>query len=98
VRLGKIRHAFWRFPLPVFAIIAGGLLFLHTHGDHPGAHTIAVHHTIMGTLAIFAGTFKLAGPLWYGKQTHTSGDWSAWDVAWAGLILVIGAQLLIYTE
>lgn len=51
-RTGRIAQHWWRVPLPVFAILGGLALFLHSHGAHPAAHKIAIHHTIMGILAI----------------------------------------------
>jgi len=65
------------------------MLFLHSHGAHPAAHKIAIHHTLMGIMAITAGSCKLASEL---------PDLSRWGLAWASLILLIGLQLLVYTE
>ena len=98
-RMGRIPHAYWRMPLPLLAILAGIFLFLHSHDDHPAGHMIALHHIAIGTMAVLAGSFKLAGPL---SRTSASEDaaWlgSRWDAAWACLILIMGVQLLIYTE
>ncbi len=102
--LGRIRHGLWQAPLPVFAILGGLLLFLHGHGAHPAAHKIALHHAIMGTLAMSAGACKLM-PGWTagGRRTELGGGprktrCSRWDLVWAGLICLIGIQLLVYTE
>ena len=98
-RSGKIRKLAWGIPLPLFAILGGVLLFLHQHGDHPAAHKIAMNHMVMGTIAIAAGTCKLAG--WsrlIGDSSAARPRHSGWDLAWAALILMIGLQLLIYTE
>ncbi len=51
-RTGRIAQHWSRVPLPVFAVLGGLALFLHCHGAHPAAHKIAIHHTIMGILAI----------------------------------------------
>jgi putative copper resistance protein D len=69
------------------------MLFLHSHGAHPSAHKIAIHHTVMGTMAIAAGSCKLLNARSRAMDTR-----SGWELAWAGLILMIGVQLLIYSE
>jgi putative copper resistance protein D len=98
-RGGRIRHTLWILPLPVFAIIGGLMLFLHSHGSHPSAHKIAIHHTIMGTMAVSAGCSKLLSGstrpyvhsmAWFNRLQ--------WEVIWAFCILFIGIQLLLYTE
>jgi hypothetical protein len=55
-RTGRLNHLWWRIPLPGFAIIGGLSLFMHSHGAHPSAHKIALHHTIMGIMAVAAGS------------------------------------------
>ncbi|OGW90034.1 MAG: hypothetical protein A3K11_04845 [Nitrospirae bacterium RIFCSPLOWO2_12_FULL_63_8] len=94
--LGRLRHVFWSIPFPAFAIIGGLMLFLHSHGDHPSAHKIALDHAIMGTLAVAAGFCKLVSV----RTTMPSGTnhVSRWDLAWAGFIVLIGLQLLFYSE
>jgi putative copper resistance protein D len=88
-RLGRLTATAWRIPLPAFAIIGGLMLFGHSHGAHPAAHKIAVHHAVMGALAISAGSSKLlAGGL----------SRPRWDLLWPLLILIIGLQLLVYSE
>ena len=94
-RLGWFAHAAWTVPLPLFAIVGGFMLFGHSHGDHPGAAKIAMHHAIMGTMAITAGSSKLISG-WRVRQLVS--DRSYWELTWACLVLVIGLQLLIYTE
>lgn len=94
-RLGWFAHAAWMVPLPLFAIVGGLMLFSHSHGDHPGAHRIALHHAIMGTMAITAGSSKLVSG-WRGPQLMR--ERSYWELLWASLVLVIGLQLLIYSE
>lgn len=88
-RTGQIAQAWWRIPLPVAAILAGLMLFLHSHGAHPAAHKIAIHHTIMGTMAITAGSCKLVSEI---------PDRARWGLVWACLVLLIGVQLLFYSE
>jgi hypothetical protein len=94
-RSGFVRHAAWVVPLPVFAIVGGWMLFSHSHGAHPAAHKIAGHHAVMGALAITAGSSKLVGVWKSGPSLPVS---SRWEFLWAGLILLIGMQLLFYSE
>ncbi len=94
-RLGWFAHAAWMMPLPLFAIVGGLMLFSHSHGDHPGAYQIALHHAIMGTMAITAGSSKLVSG-WRGRQLMT--ERSLWELIWASLVLMIGLQLLLYSE
>lgn len=93
-RLGRPGHAAWATPLPFMAIIGGLMLFDHSHGAHPAAQKIAVHHTVMGILAVTAGSSKL----WSGFTLGSNRAGSKWELLWAGLLLVIGIQLLIYSE
>ena len=94
-RLGNAGHRAWASPLPLMAIIGGIMLFGHSHGDHPGAHKIAMHHAIMGTMAVTAGSSKLFST-WANPLREESV--SRWEWLWAGLILLIGTQLVIYSE
>lgn len=94
-RLDRARHVGWLVPLPLFAMIGGFMLFGHSHGAHPAAEKIAMYHAVMGTLAVSAGSSKLASS-WRGVVI----GWSRtrWETIWASLILLIGLQLLIYSE
>lgn len=92
-RIGKLTPTLWRAPLPVFAIIGGLMLFLHSHGAHLAAQKIAFPHTVMGIMAMTAGACKLTR-----RQGSGSGASSRWELAWAALILLIGIDLLLYTE
>ncbi|HSF67057.1 MAG TPA: hypothetical protein VLA67_06455 [Nitrospiraceae bacterium] len=94
-RLGRPSHSAWAAPLPLFAIIGGLMLFSHSHGDHPSAHKIAIDHAIMGTMAVTAGSSKLLSD-WFRSPSHAG--FSKWELLWAALILLIGIQLLIYSE
>lgn len=94
-RIGRIEHKAWASPLPLMAIVGGLMLFGHSHGFHPSAHKIAMHHAIMGTMAVTAGSSKLLST-WVGP-TERSGS-ANWEWLWVCLILLIGAQLLIYSE
>jgi putative copper resistance protein D len=94
-RLGRMGHMAWATPLPLMAIVGGLMLFGHSHGVHPSAHKIAIHHAIMGMMAVTAGSSKL-----FSSWAHSFSGPAAskWEILWAGLILLIGAQLLIYSE
>ncbi len=97
-RMGRIRHMAWGIPLPLFALIGGTMLFLHSHGVHPSAHKIAFHHSVMGTMAILAGVCKItAGYKSPGAGSDGAGR-SAWALAWSAFVLLIGIELLVYTE
>ena len=95
-RLGRLRHVLWTIPFPAFAISGGLMLFLHDHGVHPSAHKIAMDHALMGTVAVAAGFCRLVSAR-TAVQNAAAGS-SRWDLAWAGLILLIGLQLLFYSE
>ena len=94
-RLGQIRHAVWVAPLPLFAIIGGLMLFGHSHGDHPSAHQIAMDHAIIGSMAVTAGSSKLLAD-WF--RSLSNAGFPKWELPWACLILLIGIQLLLYSE
>jgi len=91
-RTDKVKHMVWGLPLPVFALIGGVMLFLHSHGAHPSAHKIAIHHAVMGTTALVAGLCKIIAGV--KKQEGRS----PWALAWSVLVLLIGVELLVYTE
>lgn len=94
-RLGQIGHAVWVAPLPVFAILGGLMLFSHSHGVHPSAQNIAMDHAIMGTMAVTAGLSRLLSD---GLRSPLHAGSSKWELLWAGLIVLIGMQLLVYSE
>jgi len=94
-RVGWVTHPVWAVPLPFFALSGGLLLFVHSHGVHPATQTIELHHAIMGALAVSAGTTKSVS----GWLTSSSdGSVKGWDLAWVGLIFLIGLQLILYFE
>ncbi|MDF0645589.1 MAG: hypothetical protein P0111_16275 [Nitrospira sp.] len=92
-RRGGLRLVWWMAPLPLMAIVGGLMLFAHSHGDHPSGEKIALHHAIMGTMAVTAGSSKLLSGWVREQQTPLRSE-----IIWACLIVVIGAQLLIYSE
>lgn len=112
IELARRREALqapgWLFPLPLFAIVGGLMLFSHNHGAHPAAQHIAMHHALMGTTAVAAGIAKtLAGWKTVRQLSPRAGvglegvgtrDISWWDLTWSLLVLVIAVQLLLYRE
>lgn len=94
-RVRQLGHAAWAAPLPLFAIIGGLMLFGHSHGLHPSAHKIAMGHALMGTMAVTAGSSKLLSD-WL--RAPAQARYSKRELFWAGLILLIGLQLLVYAE
>jgi hypothetical protein len=94
-RTRRISAGLWSALLPLFAIVGGLMLFGHSHGVHPSAQKIAMHHAMMGTLAITAGSSKLLLG-WFRPSLH--GRSPAWGWLWAGPIVLIGMQLLMYSE
>lgn len=102
-RLGRIEGRRWAVPLPLFAVLGGLMLFGHMHGAHPSAHKIQIHHTIMGLLAMTAGSSKFVSGWLRGSRSTNVPQSEAtaiprWDVAWSVLILAIAIQLLLYSE
>ena len=95
-RAGRLHHTFWNIPLPAFAVIGGLMLFLHSHGIHPSAQAIALNHAVMGTMAIVAGSCKLLSAR--AAAPPNPAGLSRWKLTWAGFILLIGIQLLFYSE
>lgn len=100
-RSGQLQQRYWGLSLPAFALIGGLLLFFHSHHDHPSAQTIALHHLTMGVTALMAGLCLIVSQ--YGPATgeaiaRTGPPLVRWKRAWGILILIIGAQLLVYTE
>lgn len=93
-RLGRMGQKAWASPLPLMAIVGGLMLFGHSHGFHPSAQKIAMHHAIMGTMAVTAGSSKLVST-WVGgtERAASTREW-----VWVSLLLLIGLQLLIYSE
>jgi hypothetical protein len=94
-RFGQFAHSVWATPLPMFAIIGGLMLFTHSHGVHPSAQEIAMDHALMGTMAVTAGSSKLLSD-WFRSPSYA--QTSKGELLWACLILLIGIQLLIYSE
>ena len=94
-RRDLVRSRWLRAALPAFAIAGGLSLFLHSHGDHPSAHEIAMHHAVMGMMALTAGSSKLVSGL---TVTRPPVVRSPWEFVWGTLVLLIGFQLFLYSE
>lgn len=94
-RSGRVSQVGWMVPLPLFAVIGGLMLFGHSHGAHPAAAKIALHHAVMGTLAVSAGGARLMTG-W--APSCLGWPQARWEAVWGGLIMIIGLQLLVYSE
>jgi putative copper resistance protein D len=102
-RTGKLLQWAWSTLLPGFALIGGGMLFLHMHGPHPSGHQIQIHHNVMGTLALLGGLAWFAGewlhrPVQTAPTPHTQESRSVLKILWAVVVIIIGVQLLVYSE
>ena len=94
-RFGRLGHIVWTVPLPILATIAGVMVFGHSHGTHPSAQKIAIHHTIMGTMALAARSSKLLSGSWY---SASGAPRVIWEWIWGGLVFALGIQLFWYSE
>ncbi len=94
-RSGLVRHPAWMVPLPAFAVLGGWMLFSHSHGLHPAAEHIALHHAAMGTAGVIAGVCRLASAWKTGAMLAPQ---SRWELCWAGFVFLIGVQLILYSE
>ncbi|HMS84072.1 MAG TPA: hypothetical protein PKD12_10505 [Nitrospira sp.] len=94
-RIGWGRHPAWAAPLVVGAMIGGFLLFWHSHGNHPANQTTELHHALLGSLGLGAAVSS-AMIAWGSGPSHRSVK--PWEAAWAGLVILIGVQLLLYFE
>jgi putative copper resistance protein D len=94
-RLGWGKHRAWAAPVVFYGFIGGLLLFAHSHGHHPANGKIELHHAVTGSLGIGA-SFSRAMALWGAELSDLKRR--RWRLAWAGLIISMGLQLLIYSE
>lgn len=100
VRRGRLQDRGWSLALPGFAIIGGLLLFMHMHGPHPSAQRIAMHHFLMGALALGAASVRFVGEYvesGYGREERRVRR-SVFLLIWSVLILHMGCQLVFYSE
>ena len=94
-RIGLGRHPAWAAPLVFLGMVGALLLFVHSHGNHPANHIIELHHALLGCLSIGAAVSSAMVAWASGLSLHTA---QRWELAWAGFVIVIGLQLLLYFE
>jgi hypothetical protein len=94
-RMGCLRHPAWAVPLVFLGLIGAPLLFVHSHGDHPANQTIELHHALLGSLGIGAAVSSAMVAWASGISPQTV---KRWELAWAGLVILMGLQLLVYFE
>ena len=94
-RTGLRRHPAWAAPLVFLGLAGALLLFVHSHGDHPSDHMITLHHMLLGSFGIGAVTSNAMVVWASGMSSQTS---RRWELAWAAFVIVMGLQLLMYSE
>jgi len=94
-RTGRLHHPAWAAPLVFSILIAGLLLFVHSHGDHPGTAKIEFHHAVLGTISMAAALSKGMASWFPGASPRTV---KRWEVAWATSVILFGLLLLVYSE
>ena len=94
-RIGWGRHPAWAAPVIFYGVIGGVLLFVHSHGDHPANGRIELHHALLGSLGLGAALSR-AVAIWVIDPSSRAGR--VWELLWAGCIITMGIQLLIYYE
>jgi hypothetical protein len=94
-RMGRLHHPAWAAPLVISILIAGLLLFVHSHGDHPGTAKIEFHHAVLGTVSMAAALSKGMASWFPGASPRTV---KRWEVAWAASVILFGLLLLAYSE
>jgi hypothetical protein len=94
-RIGWARHPAWAAPLVFFGLTGALLLFVHSHGNHPANSMIALHHTLLGSLGVGATVSATMSAWTSGGSRHPGKNW---ELAWAGFVILIGIQLLLYFE
>lgn len=94
-RIGCARHPAWGAPLFFLGLVGALLLFFHSHGNHPANHTIEWHHALLGSLGVGAAISNAMVWRASGVSTHAV---KRWEVSWAGFIVAMGLQLLLYFE
>jgi hypothetical protein len=94
-RISWARHPVWAIPLLVLGLGGALLLFFHSHGDHPGNHMIVLHHTVLGSFGIGAAVSSAMVAWASGISPQTV---KRWELVWAGLVIGMGFQLLVYSE
>ncbi len=70
------------------------MLFVHSHGIHPAVQKIEFHRAIMGSMAVSDGMAKSVAAWVAGLSSCFMREW---ELLWAGFILLIGVQFLVYS-
>ena len=94
-RIGWARHPAWAAPLFILGLAGSLLLFIHSHEHHPGNNMIELHHALLGSFGIGAAVSNAMVSWGSGASEQTV---NRWEVAWAGFVMVMGLQLLVYNE
>ena len=94
-RIGLARHPAWAAPLVFLGLAGALLLFIHSHGNQPVNHTIVLHHALLGTVGIGAAVSSAMVAWVSGTSEKTM---KRWEVTWATCVVVMGLQLLVYSE
>lgn len=94
-RIGWGRHPAWAAPLFILGLGGSLLLFVHSHEHQPGNHMIELHHALLGSFGIGAAVSNAMVSWASGASGHAG---KQWEMAWAGFVMVMGVQLLVYSE
>lgn len=94
-RIGSAQHPAWAAPLVFLGLGGALLLFFHSHGNHPANYTIELHHALLGSLGVGAAISNAMISWTSGASPHLM---KRWEIAWAGFVVSIGVQLLLYFE
>lgn len=94
-RISWAQHPAWAAPLVFLGVVGALLLFVHSHENHPANHTIALHHALLGSLGVGAAISSAMVSWTSGASNHSV---KRWEVAWAGFVILMGIQLLLYFE
>lgn len=94
-RIGWAQHPAWAAPLLFLGLVGALVLFFHSHGNHPNL-TIELHHALLGSLGVGAAIAQ-AMIVWTAGTSHHCRK-KRWEVIWAGLVIIMGIQLLLYFE
>ena len=94
-RVGWARHPAWAVPLVFLGLVGALLLFVHSHGNHPANQTIELHHVLLGSLGVGAAMSSAMVSWGFGTSSLPV---KKWDLVWAGFVILIGLQLLMYFE
>jgi hypothetical protein len=94
-RIGWARHPAWAAPLVFLGLVGALLLFVHSHGNHQANQTIMLHHALLGSLGVGAAISSAMVSWTSGISQHPV---KKWELAWAGFVILIGIQLLLYFE